>query len=335
MSQQLSGLAQPMNRRQFVKVAAGTSLGLAAFLAGCGGSSGGSSSLNSNGSASIEFLSVQQATIGWPLILTTLTNQYAKNHPGTTFKVNYVSQPTQLIQQIQLLAGQGALPVLYNTPSNDLMAQLSKDGELLDIGSTFQQLGVADQLVPSAVAIANKIYGSPLAVLPFELNIEGFWYNKQIFAQNGIQPPQTWDQLVQIAASLQQKGIQPDWNLRGVFETDDNGEYWFRSAKPRWYPIPDDGPVGKLLAALDRHPNRAAHVHFIVKARGYDTLITHIFVPDCPFLREDTVFGVRDSLIADFVKVDDANQAATIGLPSPFWSVKWDFVLARAGGPFA
>lgn len=134
---------------------------------------------------------------------------------------------------------------------------------------------------------------------------------------------------------VQQKGIQPDWNLRGVFETDANGEYWFRSAKPRWYPIPDDGPVGKLLAALDRHPNRAAHVHFIVKARGYDTLITHIFVPDCPFLAEDTVFGVKDSLIADFVKVDDANQAAAAGLPSPFWSVKWDFVLARAGGPFA
>jgi hydroxyquinol 1,2-dioxygenase len=128
---------------------------------------------------------------------------------------------------------------------------------------------------------------------------------------------------------VQQKGIQPDWNLRGVFETDANGEYWFRSAKPRWYPIPDDGPVGKLLAALDRHPNRAAHVHFIVKARGYDTLITHIFVPDCPFLAEDTVFGVKDSLIADFVKVDDPNQAASAGLPSPFWSVKWDFVLAR------
>lgn len=197
-----------MNRRQFLKVAGGTTLGAAALLAGCGGSSGGAS-VNSNGSAAIEFLSVQQATTGWPLILSTLTDQYAKNHPGTTFKVNYVSQPTQLIQQIQLLAGQGALPILYNTPSNDLMASLSKNGELLDIGSTFQQLGVSNQLVPSAVAIAKQIYGSTLAVLPFELNMEGFWYNKQIFSQNGIQPPVTWDQLVQIAASLQQKGIQP------------------------------------------------------------------------------------------------------------------------------
>jgi catechol 1,2-dioxygenase len=74
-------------------------------------------------------------------------------------------------------------------------------------------------------------------------------------------------------------------------------------------------------------------VHFIVKARGYDTLITHLFVPDCPFLPEDTGFGAKDSLIAHFVKVDDANQAAAAGLPSPFWSVKWDFVPNKRGKP--
>ena len=208
MSQPTSRLEEAMNRRQFVKVAGATTMSLAAFLAGCGGSSGGGST-NSNGSAAIEFLSVQQPNVGWPLILSTLTDQYAKDHPGTTFKVNFVGSPTQLVQQIQLLAGQGALPVLYNTPALDLMTQLQKNGELLDLDSTFQQLGVSDQLVPAAVTIAKKIYGSPLTVLPFELNIEGFWYNKKIFAQNGIQPPQTFDQLTQIAANLQQKGIQP------------------------------------------------------------------------------------------------------------------------------
>ena len=222
-----------LNRRQFVKVAAGTTLGLAAFLAGCGGSSN-SSALNSNGSAAIEFLSVQQAGTGWPLVLSTITDQYAKNHAGTTFKVDYVGTPSQLVQQIQLLAGQGALPILYNTPAIDLLAQLQKDGELLDIGSTFQQLGVSQELEPAAVALLKKIYGSTVTALPFELNIEGFWYNKQIFAQNGIQPPQTWDQLVQIAASLQQKGIQPlsasgtqGWPITRLI-----GNYLFRKLGP-------------------------------------------------------------------------------------------------------
>ncbi len=132
---------------------------------------------------------------------------------------------------------------------------------------------------------------------------------------------------------VQQKGIQPDWNLRGVFESDSDGKYWFRSAKPRYYPIPDDGPVGKMLYALGRHPNRAAHLHFIVTAPGYDTVVTHIFTPDCPYLAEDAVFGVKPSLVADFARVDDPARAADLGLASPFWAVEWDFVLARKSHP--
>ncbi|AEG50176.1 Hydroxyquinol 1,2-dioxygenase [Sphingobium chlorophenolicum L-1] len=129
---------------------------------------------------------------------------------------------------------------------------------------------------------------------------------------------------------VQQKGIQPDHNLRGVFIADSNGEYWFRTVKPRFYPIPDDGTVGKLLASLGRHPNRAAHLHFIVKAPGYDTVVTHIFTPDCQYLGEDAVFGVKDSLIADFRQVDEPVEAGELGFSTPFWKVDWNFVLARS-----
>jgi catechol 1,2-dioxygenase len=128
---------------------------------------------------------------------------------------------------------------------------------------------------------------------------------------------------------VQQKGIQPDNNLRGVFTTGTNGEYSFRTVKPRFYPIPDDGTVGKLLAALGRHPNRAAHLHFIVEAPGFDRVVTHIFTPDCRYLAEDTVFGVKHSLIADFQRVDDAERGRQLGFDEPFWTVDWDFVLAR------
>jgi hydroxyquinol 1,2-dioxygenase len=127
---------------------------------------------------------------------------------------------------------------------------------------------------------------------------------------------------------VQQKGVQPDWNLRGVFTADEDGKYWFRSSRPRYYPIPDDGPVGKMLTAVGRHPNRAAHIHFIVSAPGYDPIITHIFTPDCQYLDQDAVFGVKDSLIADFRQVTDEAEAKALGLQSPYWSVNWDFVLA-------
>ena len=129
---------------------------------------------------------------------------------------------------------------------------------------------------------------------------------------------------------VQQKGIQPDMNLRGVFTADQKGNYSFRSAYPRYYPIPFDGSVGDLLTALDRNPNRPAHLHFMVTAPGYETLVTHIFTPDCPWLKEDAVFGVKESLIADFKLVDDPKRAAELGMANPFKEVTWNVVMAKA-----
>ena len=129
---------------------------------------------------------------------------------------------------------------------------------------------------------------------------------------------------------VQQKGIQPDMNLRGVFQTDADGSYWFRSVKPRFYPIPDDGPVGQLLAHMGRHPFRPAHIHFIVGSDGYQPITTHIFTPDCIYLNTDAVFGVKTSLIGDFRQVDDPVRVADLGFANPFWEVTCDFVLASA-----
>lgn len=129
---------------------------------------------------------------------------------------------------------------------------------------------------------------------------------------------------------VQQKGVQPDMNLRGVFATNGDGRYWFRSAKPNDYPVPDDGPVGKLLKALKRHPYRPAHVHFIVSAKGYAPITTHIFTPDSPYLDSDAVFGVKESLIGDFVRNENASDASRYGFNQPFWEVKCDFVLSRS-----
>jgi catechol 1,2-dioxygenase len=127
---------------------------------------------------------------------------------------------------------------------------------------------------------------------------------------------------------VQQKGIQPDFNLRGIFHTGSDGQYWFKAVRPKHYAIPDDGPVGELLAALGRHPFRPAHLHFIVSKDGFDTLITHIFDPDDPYIDSDAVFGVKKSLVAEFNKVDDPNRSASVGFDGPYWDVEFDFVLA-------
>jgi hydroxyquinol 1,2-dioxygenase len=129
---------------------------------------------------------------------------------------------------------------------------------------------------------------------------------------------------------VQQKGLQPDFNLRGVFTTGADGSYWFKAVKPKFYPIPDDGPVGQLLGRLGRHPFRPAHLHYIISAEGYDTLTTHIFDPDDPYINSDAVFGVKESLLADFRKESDPAKAAAMGFAGPYWDVSFDFVLARA-----
>ncbi|NLS02968.1 intradiol ring-cleavage dioxygenase [Rhizobium sp. P32RR-XVIII] len=119
---------------------------------------------------------------------------------------------------------------------------------------------------------------------------------------------------------VQQPDIQPKWNNRGVFVTGADGRYSFVGIKPVSYPIPDDGPVGKMLAALGRHPYRPAHMHYMVRADGFQKLVTHTFVGRDTYLESDTVFGVKKTLVAPFDRVEHGNT---------LWRSDFDFVLAR------
>lgn len=114
---------------------------------------------------------------------------------------------------------------------------------------------------------------------------------------------------------VQQPDEQPAMNLRGRFRTDKDGVFHFRSIKPCSYPIPTDGPVGKLLTGMGRHPYRPAHIHFIISADGYEPVTTHLFVEGDEYLDSDAVFGVKDALIVPFVlhpAVDGAEAYYTV-----------------------
>lgn len=132
---------------------------------------------------------------------------------------------------------------------------------------------------------------------------------------------------------VQQPGIQPERNLRGLFTTGDDGRFWFTTIVPRYYPIPDDGPVGELLRVTGRHPYRPAHVHFIVTAAGHRQVATHLFVAGSPYIDSDAVFGVKESLVREFPVVDDPDRAAAHGLPNPFRAVHFDVRLLPADSP--
>lgn len=123
---------------------------------------------------------------------------------------------------------------------------------------------------------------------------------------------------------------QPQNNLRGIFKTDKDGMIWFKTIKPEAYPIPTDGPVGEMLLATGRHPMRPAHIHFMIQAEGFERLITHIFVEGDEYLESDAVFGVKDSLVTNFRRSDDTNEAKKYGFNVPFYQADYTFVLKPA-----
>lgn len=105
---------------------------------------------------------------------------------------------------------------------------------------------------------------------------------------------------------------------RGHLYAGADGAFTFRTVLPTAYPIPTDGPVGRLLAATRRSPMRPAHIHFRIEAEGYETLTTHLFVAGDPHLAADPVFGVKNSLVVPFARTDGG------------WRVHYDFVLGAS-----
>ncbi|HCY16793.1 MAG: hydroxyquinol 1,2-dioxygenase [Curvibacter sp. GWA2_64_110] len=103
---------------------------------------------------------------------------------------------------------------------------------------------------------------------------------------------------------------------RGVLHADEQGRFHFKTILAEAYPIPSDGPVGRMLKATANHPWRPAHLHFMIEAPGYQRLITHVFRNHDQYLDSDVVFGVRQSLVADWEQQPDGS-----------YLLEYDFVL--------
>ncbi|WP_196811013.1 ABC transporter substrate-binding protein [Arthrobacter sp. 35W] len=120
--------------------------------------------------------------------------------------------PSASIQEkIQLLAGQDALPVMFAAGNSyiDKGGDLQKNGQILDVEGTFKDLGILDQITPSALSTLKKLYTDTVPSLPFQYNIEGIWYNKKIFDANNIAVPTTWSELTAASEKLKKAGVTP------------------------------------------------------------------------------------------------------------------------------
>lgn len=123
--------------------------------------------------------------------------------------------------------------------------------------------------------------------------------------------------------------------MRARLRADQHGRFWFWTIVPRFYPIPHDGPVGRMLEAQGRHPFRPAHVHFMLRAAGHETLATHVFVDGDRYLDSDAVFGVKTSLIRALEQRPPGRAPDGTERAEPYAIMRYDFSMAPIPSPLA
>ncbi len=191
-------------------------------------------------------------------------------------------------QEFILLSDTLGLSALVDILANRGKSEAATESSLL--GPFFRE-GAPE--LPDGANIARGIEGEPLMVQGSVASTDG----KPVSGAR----IDVWQ-----ASSSGQYDLQFDnfrgaaMNLRARFRADDQGQFKFISVKPSSYPVPSDGPVGKMLNALGRHPFRPAHIHFIISAAGFKPLVTALYIDGDKYIDSDVVFGSREQLVVKY-----------------------------------
>jgi hydroxyquinol 1,2-dioxygenase len=169
--------------------------------------------------------------------------------------------------------------------------------------------------------ITNGAPGEPLFVTGRVLSAEG-----EPLAQAMVD---VWQADAEGLYDVQRSELQNQRRARALLEVDKNGYFSFWTVLPEAYPVPTDGPVGQMLLNTGRHPWRPAHIHFMVKADGYQPLVTHIFREGDRYLDSDVVFGVRPSLVGKFQSHEMGKAPDGRDMKESYWSLHYDFQLQK------
>jgi protocatechuate 3,4-dioxygenase beta subunit len=247
------------------------------------------------------------------------------------------------VKDVQLTEAEWAGAIAFLTATGQLCDESRQEfvllSDVLGISMLVETLNhrTGGQATEATVLGPFHVAGSPVRTLGDSISLDGVGepclVTGRVAGPDGEAVPRASLDVWQAGADgrydVQQPGLVPESNLRGRFTADPDGEFWFRTVVPCYYPIPGDGPTGSLLRATGRHPYRPAHIHFIVSAPGYEPVTTHLFAAGSPYLDSDAVFGVKESLVREFALVDDPGRAEQAGLPNPFRSVDFPVALRR------
>lgn len=197
-------------RRRMGPVVAGVAaLALLATACGPAGDSDGGATGGDGGATEFSFLAITENPQVPDELQRLAEGACAAENEALPLTIETIAQ-AEVNNRVPLLASQEALPVMFISPTSEskVGGDMYESGALLDLEATFNELGIMDNVLPAAAETVKTIYGSMVSI-PFQYNIEGFWYNKQLFADNGIEIPTTWEDFTAAAATLQEAGVQP------------------------------------------------------------------------------------------------------------------------------
>jgi hydroxyquinol 1,2-dioxygenase len=267
----------------------------------------------------------------------------AKDERTKEVLTNLVKHLHAFIQDVNLTEAEWFTGIQFLTATGQMSDNTRQEFILLSdtLGATTMKDLINNRKPPGMTeyTILGPFHRADAPALPLSSNIAGDIPGEPVIVQGRVLAPSgapipnavldVWQSDAEGFYDLQMPELDGT-ALRGVFRTDSEGQFNFRTIKPTFYPIPEDGPVGKLLRSLGRHPYRPAHIHFIVSAKGYVPVTTELFADGDPYLDSDAVFGVRESLVVPFVRHDSSDEAARLNVSAPFYRVDYDFVLELA-----
>jgi raffinose/stachyose/melibiose transport system substrate-binding protein len=253
--------------RRLIPVAAAVTA--AAFiLSGCS-----SASTASTGATKFTYLHVTEDPTDPAIVKELAANECKAENKALPYQDQTIAQAS-LDQKVQLLAGQNGLPTMFAAAGTPAVTQsLDKSGQLLNIATQLKSLGVGQDMLPAAASTIKNLYGGNVNALPLSLNIEGFWYNKKIFADNHLTVPSTWSELLKDAAALKSAGVQP-------FATGAQGQGWPVTRLISGYLFREVGP--NALAAVRDGKAKLTDPAYVMAAQAVQDLGTSGYLGSAP-----------------------------------------------------
>ncbi len=159
---------------------------------------------------SIKILSIWAEDNDNGILMNNILKRYQEEvNPNFTYEYELVSA-NNLKMKISTLAASNDLPDIFVYESGKPLKELIDAGKVLDVGAELEKLGVMSHMNESAVSLLKNLSETDeLYDLPLGLNVEGFWYNKELFAKAGVEAPTTWDEFETVLEKLHAAGIQP------------------------------------------------------------------------------------------------------------------------------